>query len=60
MSFPYLFGLLEVGKLAYEETGQERRLQKEEVFAYQQRRREERKAVLRKMVRLKQEMGLYD
>jgi len=56
----YLLGLLEEGKLAYEKLGQERRLQKAEVIAYQQRRREEGYAALREMVRLNQEMGLYD
>lgn len=60
VSRPFLIGLLEKAEMAYFWVGNQRRLKKADVLAYQRRREAQGKAALREMARLDQEMGLYD
>jgi excisionase family DNA binding protein len=59
VSHPFLVGLLEKEEIAYFGVGNQRRLKKADVLAYQQRRKEQGMAALREMARLDQAMGLY-
>ena len=60
VSRPFLVGLLEKEEIAYFWVGNQRRLKKADVLAYQQRRKEQGMTALREMARLDQAMGLYE
>ncbi|MGH9759257.1 MAG: helix-turn-helix domain-containing protein, partial [Blastocatellia bacterium] len=60
MSRPHLIKLLDRGELPFHRVGTHRRIRLSDVLAYKRKALEERKAILREMVALNQEMGLYD
>jgi excisionase family DNA binding protein len=60
VSRPHLIKLLERGEIPFHKVGTHRRLRLAEVLAYKRKAREERKAILRELVALNQDMGLYD
>ena len=60
VSRPFLVGLLDKEEIAYFWVGNQRRLKKADVLAYQQRRKEQGVMALREMARLDQAMGLYE
>jgi len=60
VSRPHLIKLLERGEMPFHKVGTHRRIRLADVLAYKRKALEERKAVLREMVALNQEMGLYD
>lgn len=60
VSRPTLVKLLEEGKIPYEQPGRHRRIMFTDLLAYQERLREERRAVLDRMTEDASEAGLYD
>lgn len=60
VSRPHLVKLLERGEMPFHKVGTHRRIRLADVLAYKRKALEERKAILREMVALNQEMGLYD
>ncbi|HWX43541.1 MAG TPA: helix-turn-helix domain-containing protein [Blastocatellia bacterium] len=60
VSRPHLIKLLERGQMPFHKVGRHRRLRLADVLAYKRKALEERKAILRELVALNQEMGLYD
>ena len=56
----HLIKLLEHGELPFHRVGMSRRIQLVDILAYKRKSFEEREAMLREMVALNQEMGLYD
>jgi excisionase family DNA binding protein len=60
ISHPRLIKLLESGKLPFHEVGTHHRIRLADVLAYRRKSLGERKAILREVVALNQEMGLYD
>ncbi|MGH9822997.1 MAG: helix-turn-helix domain-containing protein [Blastocatellia bacterium] len=60
LSRPHLIKLLDRGELPFHRVGTHRRIRLSDVLAYKRKALEERKAILREMVALNQEMGLYD
>jgi excisionase family DNA binding protein len=59
ISRPTLVKLLEQGHIPYEQPGRHRRILFSDLLAYQQRRREERRAALDQMTRDASDAGLY-
>jgi excisionase family DNA binding protein len=60
VSRPHLVKMLERGEMPFHKVGTHRRIRLADVLAYKRKALEERKAILREMVALNQEMGLYD
>ena len=60
ISRPTLIKLLEENEIPYEKPGRHRRIRLSDVLAYQDRRRQERRARLADMTRQAVEDGLYD
>jgi excisionase family DNA binding protein len=60
VSRPHLIKLLERGEMPFHKVGRHRRLRLADVLAYKRKVLEERKAILRELVALNQDMGLYD
>jgi excisionase family DNA binding protein len=60
VSRPHLIKLLERGQIPFHKVGTHRRLRLADVLAYKRKALEERKAILRELVALNQDMGLYD
>jgi excisionase family DNA binding protein len=60
VSRPYLIKLLEEGEMPFTKVGLHRRIRFKDLRDYQKRRKEERRAALREMARISQELGLYD
>lgn len=60
VSRPHLIKLLERGQIPFHKVGTHRRLRLADVLAYKRKALEERKAILRELVELNQDMGLYD
>ncbi len=60
ISRQFLIRLLDEGKLLHSKTGKHRRLKIEDVLAFKAKRSKERKAGLRKLSEMTQEIGGYD
>jgi excisionase family DNA binding protein len=60
VSRPHLIKLLERGEMPFHKVGTHRRIRLADVVVYKRKALEERKAALREMVALNQEMSLYD
>jgi excisionase family DNA binding protein len=60
VSRPTLVSLLEAGKIPFEQPGRHRRVRLVDLLAYQAGRRMERKAALDELVRMSEDLGLYD
>lgn len=60
MSRPYLVQLLDGGQIPFSKTGTHRRIRLDDVLAYKERKKSERRASLSELTRLSQEFGLYD
>jgi len=60
VSRPHLIKLLEQGAIPYTMVGTHRRMRRQDVLAYDQRRHEENKMRLDRMTALSQEYGIYD
>ncbi|HXR65046.1 MAG TPA: helix-turn-helix domain-containing protein, partial [Ktedonobacteraceae bacterium] len=60
VSRPYLIKLLEEGEMPFTKVGLHRRIRFKDLRDYQKRRKEERRAALREMAHISQELGLYD
>jgi excisionase family DNA binding protein len=60
VSRPYLVKLLEEGEMPHQKVGTHRRVRFEDVMAYKRRRQREQEAALVRLVRLSEELGLYD
>ena len=60
VSRPYLVQLLDSGKIPFSKTGTHRRIRLDDVLAYKERKKSERRASLSELTRLSQELGLYD
>ena len=60
MSRQYLVQLLERGEIAFHKTGTHRRIRFGDLMAYKEQRDNERRAGLRRLTRLSEELGLYD
>lgn len=60
VSRPYLIQLLDRGEMPYARTGSHRRIRMNDVMAYKQRRDIERRAALRRLTQMSQQLGLYD
>lgn len=60
VSRQYLVRLLDEGSIAFRKTGKHRRLRIEDVLAFKQKRDADRRAGLRELSRLTQELGGYD
>ncbi|WP_394826726.1 helix-turn-helix domain-containing protein [Pendulispora albinea] len=59
VSRQYLVRLLEEGKIPYTKTGKHRRLRIEDVLAYKRQRAKERRAKLKELTALTEELGGY-
>lgn len=60
VSRPHLIKLLEHGEMPFHKVGTHRRIRLVDALTYKRKDLEERKAILREMVALNQEMSLYD
>ncbi len=60
VSRQYLVRLLDEGRIAYRKTGKHRRLRIEDVLAFKEQRDKDRRAGLRELSRMTQELGGYD
>lgn len=60
VSRPFLIKLLEEGKIPYVMVGAHRRIHFPDLMAYKTRWEAERRAALRRLTQMSQEMGLYD
>lgn len=60
ISRPTLVKLLEEGKIPFEQPGRHRRIRLDELLSYRDRRRAERGRALSDLVRLTEELGLYE
>ncbi|MGH2533841.1 MAG: helix-turn-helix domain-containing protein [Thermomicrobiales bacterium] len=60
VSRPYLVQLLEDGKIPFSKTGTHRRVHLDDLMAYKKRRDVERRRALERLVRMSEELGLYD
>jgi excisionase family DNA binding protein len=60
ISRPTLIGLLDTGKIAYEQPGRHRRIQIEDVISYRKQRRRDRHEALEELIHQTEELGLYD
>jgi excisionase family DNA binding protein len=60
MSRQYLVQLLEKGEIAFHKTGTHRRIRYGDLMAYKAKRDSERRAGLRRLTQLSEELGLYD
>jgi excisionase family DNA binding protein len=60
VSRQYLVQLLEQGRIPYRRTGKHRRLRIEDVLAFKEQRDKDRRAGLRELSRLTQDLGGYD
>ena len=60
VSRPLLVRLLEDGKLPFHMAGTHRRIYLNDLFAYQQRRDEERHDAMNRMARMEMDAGTYD
>jgi excisionase family DNA binding protein len=60
VSRPTFVKLLDEGKIPFEQPISHRRVKLVDVLAYQKRRKVERSAALQELVRLSEELGLYD
>jgi excisionase family DNA binding protein len=60
VSRPYLVGLLEQGAIPFSWTGRQRRVRLEDLLAYRDRRDRERRQHLDEVLRLSEDLGLYD
>lgn len=60
ISRPYLVKLLEQGAIAYRMVGSHRRIRFEDLIAYKEQRDDGRRANMRKLTQLSEELGLYD
>lgn len=60
VSRQYLVRLLDEGRIPYRKTGKHRRLRIEDVLAFKQKRDKDRRAGLRELSQLTQELGGYD
>ncbi|CAM3396702.1 Helix-turn-helix domain-containing protein [Kibdelosporangium persicum] len=60
VSRPTLIKLLEDGKIPFEKPGRHRRIRLDDLLAYRDQRRQERREALDELVRQTEELGLYD
>lgn len=60
VSRPYLVQLLEDGKIPYSKTGTHRRVHLDDLMVYMKVRDAERERAMERLVRLSEELGLYD
>jgi len=60
VSRPYLIRLLDQGAIPYTKTGTHRRIAFDDVMRYKAARDAERKQALAELIRLNEELGLYD
>lgn len=60
VSRPYLIRLLEKGEIPYTKTGTHRRIKFEDLIAYKKKHDAERRQALIELMRISEEMGLYD
>jgi len=60
VSRPHLIKLLEQGAIPYTMVGTHRRMRRQDVLAYSQRRHEQNMKILDDMAALAQELGIYD
>lgn len=58
VSRPHLVTLLEAGEMPFRRIGRHRRVRADDLLAYQERRRRERRALLAELTQEAQEMGL--
>ena len=59
VSRPYLYKLLDSGKISFTKVGSHRRLKAEDVLSYRQQRDGERRAALTELIATSQELGFY-
>jgi excisionase family DNA binding protein len=59
-SRPHLVGLLERGEIPFTKVGRHRRLQYDDVMNYRKRKKEEQERRLIEMMRMDEDLGLYD
>ncbi|MFI9387177.1 helix-turn-helix domain-containing protein [Kutzneria sp. NPDC052558] len=60
VSRPTLIKLLEDGKIPFEKPGRHRRIRLDDLLAYRDQRRQERREALDELVQQTEELGLYD
>ncbi len=60
VSRPYLIKLLEAGEIPHYKVGSHRRIRREDIMMYKQKRRRERAAILDELTAEAQDLGLYD
>lgn len=60
VSRPYMVKLLKEEKIPYTEVGSHRRIHINDLLQYEARRQEEQKKALEEMVRISEELGLYN
>ncbi|HCT78589.1 MAG TPA: DNA-binding protein [Micromonosporaceae bacterium] len=60
ISRPTLIGLLDAGRIPFEQPGRHRRVRIEDVIAYRDRRRKQRREALQELIRETEDLGLYD
>lgn len=60
VSRQYLVRLLDEGRIPFRKTGKHRRLRVEDVLAFKEKRDKDRRAGLRELSRMTQELGRYD
>jgi excisionase family DNA binding protein len=59
VSRPYLIALLERGEIPYTKTGTHRRIRRDDLMAYKERRDGDRERMLDELTRLSDDLGLY-